>query len=227
MSNGLWGTFNLLKGSDNRRPKDTFDDVQEWLNSIARKTQHSYERRLYENNETTATQKQQIFLSRDETTTTTGFVGSDTVKSLTPVKMDGVSRLRGLPGNLNIDLGNNKDQGTNKKKKKIKKKAAAGGGGGAAGGAKGTKKSTASILESSFKAKLLEKEMQEEEKLYNQTYFEPLVECRLVFYHSFLYVFFIIIIILCMQEIIFYCLLLYDGYHVVNKTITTCLMEIK
>lgn len=120
MSNGLWGTFNLLKGSDQRRPKDTFDDVQEWLNSIARKNQHTYERRLYENHETASAveQKEAIFQSRDETTTTTGFVGSDTVKSLTPVKMNvGGGKLRGLPGNLNIDLGNkNKDQGANKKK---------------------------------------------------------------------------------------------------------------
>lgn len=201
MSNGLWRTFDLLKG-ERRRTKDTFDDVQEWLNSIARKTQNSYERRLYDNHVdaiaiSPTTKKSQNFLSRDETTTTTGFIDSDTVKSLTPVQMDRVTdKVRGLPGNLNIDLaagGKSQKDGTSKKKK-IKKKTSKG----------GNKKST--IVDTSFKGKLLEKEMLEEEKLYSQTYFEPLVECRLV-YFFFIKLFFTCNSSCCLSVMIFIMLL--------------------
>lgn len=34
----VWNTLDLLSGSATRRNQDVFDDIEDWLNAIARKT---------------------------------------------------------------------------------------------------------------------------------------------------------------------------------------------
>lgn len=34
----VWNTLDLLSGSVSRRNQDVFDDIEDWLNAIARKT---------------------------------------------------------------------------------------------------------------------------------------------------------------------------------------------
>lgn len=87
-SSGIYGTLDLLNGRDKRRGNDTFDDIQEWLNTIARKTEKTIEKKHHKTRQIRQHQKEILLqqeqqqqnqeISHDETT---GFGGSETINS--------------------------------------------------------------------------------------------------------------------------------------------------